>query len=111
MQDCDPWERGNKQDEPYNYPGFQPGGNFQIAAAKKEAIKQNMVVIPSWGERNWSPGKLRQLELVGQNSWEEGAMQKKSSRSLPTVSWNLWLNTNPCVGKVKLLDGEQIKQQ
>lgn len=63
----------------------------------EEEPKQNLVASMSWGERDWSSGKLRQLEFAGHNTRDMGVMQKKPLEIYIRVPVSLWISCI-CIG-------------
>lgn len=82
MQNCGPWEKGNKQVELHNHPNFLPGDNFHTTKHREGEAKLNLVNLLSQKNEDQSSGRLRWLEVTGQSARKEEATQKESSRSV-----------------------------
>ena len=72
---------------------FVLGGSFQETAWKKVA-KETMAVSLSWGDRDWSLERPRQLESMGENTKDTTTAQIEKAlnicmRSIPGVRWLL----------------------
>lgn len=74
---CDSWENRNRHNEPWDCVSTLPGGIVQ-SLAQGGPTQQNTAASLTWGDRGWSSQKLRQLELVGQETREEASAEREN---------------------------------
>lgn len=77
MQECDPWEKGNKQAEPYNHPEFHSEA-FSRPWRREGEPKQSMVVSLTWNGKVWSLEEAGIARTYGTESWKKESYLTKN---------------------------------
>lgn len=102
-QICDPWEKGDRQGKPYNYPDILPGGILQTVEKKQGSQAEDL----SWGDRTGSSENLRAEFRRG---WRFVGRELQKSALVVVVGGvplGSWLQTEMCRWRINLLEASK----